>query len=127
MVDLSPPSVLILSPQNKTYDSTDLPLTFEVNEPTSWMAYSLDGQPSVVISGNATLAVLPEGSHSVVVFANDTAGNAGTSGVIYFDIAPFPIILVAAVVVTAVIIVAVVLIYFKKPRKQSVKQRHDTT
>jgi parallel beta-helix repeat protein len=123
-IDLSPPAMLILSPQNKTYDTTDISLTFVINEPTSSIAYSLDGQPSVVIAGNATLAVLPDGSHNVVVFANDTAGNAGASDVVYFNVAPFPIILVVAVVVTIVIVGAAGLIYFKRPRKQAVKQRN---
>jgi parallel beta-helix repeat protein len=118
-IDLSPPTISILSPQNKTYDATDIPLTFVINEPASGIAYSLDGQPSVVIAGNATLAVLSQGSHNVVVFANDTAGNAGASNVVYFNVAPFPFIQVVAVIVTIVIFVAAVLIYFKRPKKQA--------
>lgn len=118
-IDLSPPRIIILSPQNKTYDTTDIPLTFAIDEPASGIAYSLDGQTDVIIAGNATLAVLSEGSHRVVVYANDTAGNAGNSEVIYFNVAPFPIILVVAVIVTVVIVGAVALIYFKKPRKTS--------
>ncbi len=116
-VDLSAPRIVIISPQNKTYDTTDIPLTFAIDEPVSEIAYSLNGQPDVVIAGNATLAVLPEGSHRVVVYANDTAGNAGTSAMVYFSVAPFPVTLVVAVVVTVVILVAVALIYFKRPRK----------
>ena len=54
-IDMSPPSISILSPQNKTYDTTDIPLTFALNEPASWMAYSLDGQTNVTIAGNVTL------------------------------------------------------------------------
>jgi len=124
-IDMSSPSILILSPQNKTYDTTDIPLTFVIDEPASGMAYSLDGQTNVIIAGNATLAVLPEGSHSVVVYANDTAGNAGASEIVYFNVAPFPIILVVAVIVTIVIVAAAALIYFKKPRKQAGKQRNN--
>jgi parallel beta-helix repeat protein len=124
-IDMSPPTILILSPQNKTYDTTDIPLTFVINEPASWMAYSLNGQPNVVIAGNATLAVLSEGSHNVVIFANDTAGNVGASDIIYFSVAPFPIILVVAVIVTIVIVGAAALIYFKRPRKQAAKQRNN--
>jgi len=116
-IDLSPPFIVVLSPQNKTYDTTDVPLTFATNEPVSGMAYSLDGQTDVVIAGNATRAVLSEGSHRVVVYANDTAGNAGGSAVVYFNVAPFPVTLVAAIIVTVVIFVALVLIYFKRPRK----------
>jgi parallel beta-helix repeat protein len=117
-IDLTPPSVSILSPENKTYDATDIPLTFTLNEPASEMAYSLDGQANVTIAGNVTLAVLPVGSHSLVVYANDTAGNLGDSRIIYFDIEPFPIMLVIAVIVIVIIVGAVLLIYFKKAKKK---------
>jgi parallel beta-helix repeat protein len=116
-VDLSPPSISILSPENKTYDTTDIALTFALNEPASWMAYSLDGQTNVIIAGNVTLAVLPEGSHSVVVYANDAAGNAGASEIIYFSVEPFPITLIVAVIVIIVIVGAALLIYFTKAKK----------
>jgi parallel beta-helix repeat protein len=116
-IDLSPPSISILSPENKTYDTTDIPLTFALNEPASWMAYSLDGQTNVTIAGNVTLAVLPEGSHSVVVCANDTAGNAGISEIVYLNIAPFPITLIVAVIVIIVIVGAAFVVYFTKAKK----------
>jgi parallel beta-helix repeat protein len=118
-IDLSPPGVSILSPENKTYDATDIPLTFALNEPVSGMTYSLDGQENVTIAGNVTLAVLPVGSHNVVVYANDTAGNAGASRIIYFDIEPFPIMLVVSVIVIVVIVGAVLIIYFKKAKKKT--------
>jgi parallel beta-helix repeat protein len=120
-IDLSPPSISILSPENKTYDTTDIPLTFAMNEPASLMAYSLDGQTNVTIAGNVTLAVLPEGSHSVVVYANDTAGNAGTSEIIYFNIEPFPITLIVAVIVIIVIVGAALIVYFTKAKKTTGK------
>jgi parallel beta-helix repeat protein len=116
-IDISPPSISILSPENKTYDKTDVPLTFALNEPASWMAYSLDGQTNVTIAGNVTLAVLPEGSHNIVVYANDTAGNAGASKIVYFNIEPFPTTLIAAVIVIIVIVGAALLIYFTKVKK----------
>ena len=116
-IDVSPPRILILLPENRTYDTTDVPLTFELTEETSWMAYSLDGQKSVTIIGNVTLAVLPEGSHSIVVYANDTAGNVGVSKIIYFSIETFPVMLVVAAIAIIVIVGATLLIYFKKVKK----------
>jgi hypothetical protein len=117
-IDLSPPKISILSPENKTYDTTDLPLTFTIDEPASLMAYSLDGQTNVTIAGNATLAVLSQDSHRVVVYANDTAGNVGASKMVYFDIQPFPIMLVVAVTVILVIAVAAIIVYFRKVKKK---------
>jgi parallel beta-helix repeat protein len=120
-IDMSPPSISILSPENKTYDTTDISLTFALNEPASWMAYSLDGKTSVTIAGNVTLAALSEGSHSIVVYAKDAAGNAGTSEIIYFNVEPFPITLIVAVIVIIVIVGAALLIYFKKAKKTTGK------
>jgi hypothetical protein len=65
--------------------------------------------------------VLPEGSHSVVVYANDTAGNAGASEIVYFNIAPFPITLIVAAIVIIVIVAAAFLIYFTKAKKTTGK------
>ncbi len=78
--------ITILSPQNKTYATTSIPLTFTVNETTSWMGYSLDDEANVTISGNTTLTGLTEGPHSVVVFANDTSGNMGVSNKVFFTV-----------------------------------------
>jgi hypothetical protein len=120
-VDMSPPNISILSPENKTYDTTDIALTFAMNEPASLMTYSLDGQMNVTIAGNVTLAVLSEGSHSVVVYATDAAGNAGVSEMIYFNIAPFPLTLIVAVIVIIVIVGAALIVYFTKAKKTTGK------
>ncbi|MCZ2809702.1 MAG: hypothetical protein O2V44_10145, partial [Candidatus Bathyarchaeota archaeon] len=84
--DTVPPYIEILSPENTTYAETDVSLSFTVSESTSWMGYSLDGQANDTIAGNTTLAGLLDGSHYVVVYANDTAGNMGASGTVYFTV-----------------------------------------
>jgi len=122
---LTPPSISIVSPENKTYDTTDIPLTFTIDETVSWMAYSLDGQANVTITGNTTLSGLSDGSHSLRVYAKDTVGNTGASEIIYFSIKtqqakPFLRWIVAAVVITAVV-GAVLLVYFAKVKKTTEK------
>ncbi|MDH5376587.1 MAG: right-handed parallel beta-helix repeat-containing protein, partial [Candidatus Bathyarchaeota archaeon] len=84
-IDTTLPSITILSPENKTYDTNFVPLSFTVDEQVSWMAYSLDGQANVTITQNVTLP-LPDGLHYVVVYANDTAGNMGESSTVYFTV-----------------------------------------
>jgi hypothetical protein len=84
--DVTPPAIDILSPQNATYNVTPVSLSFTVNESTSWMGYSLDNQSNVTISGNATLAGISVGQHSIIVYANDTSGNMGSSQVVDFTI-----------------------------------------
>ncbi|MBE3116411.1 hypothetical protein IMZ68_04330 [Candidatus Bathyarchaeota archaeon] len=62
---------------NRTW--TYLPLKFHVNEPTTWTGYSIDGGAIQTIEGNMTLANLPFGSHTIIVYAKDICGNMGTS------------------------------------------------
>jgi parallel beta-helix repeat protein len=80
-----PPHIVILSPQNETYYSESIPLTFEIDEITSWISYSLDNQLNVTVSGNTTITV-ERGPHQIRVYANDTSGNMGTSEIVYFAV-----------------------------------------
>jgi len=84
--DIMPPEINILSPQNTTYSTSSVPLTFTINELASWIGYSLDGQANVTITGNMTLTGLSDGQHNIIVYANDTAGNMGSSDTVYFTI-----------------------------------------
>jgi hypothetical protein len=127
-IDAIPPIVEVLSPEDTVYNATSLPLNFTINEPASWIAYTLDNQDNTTIDGNITLSGLTEGTHSVTVFANDTVGNIGASQTINFSIlpsptptpepeqqAPFPTIL--ALTASGVFIAVVglgSLVYFKK-------------
>jgi parallel beta-helix repeat protein len=80
------PSIAILSPENKTYAvNASIPLTFIVDEFVSWMGYSLNGQANITITENATLPTLPDGWHSVAVYANDTFNNMGMN-IVYFTV-----------------------------------------
>ncbi len=49
------------------------------------MAYSLDGQANVTITGITALTEVSYGSHSLILHARDTAGNTGASEMIYFS------------------------------------------
>lgn len=80
------PTTSILSPEDVTYNVTSVPLTFTVDQPTSWMGYSLDGQSNITISGNTTLTGLTDGVHNVVVFANNTLNVMGVSTTTVFTI-----------------------------------------
>ena len=121
----SPFGISVVSPQNKTYTTTDVALDFTVNEATSWIRYSLDGQANVTITDSITLSDLAEGVHSVTVYAQDTEGQTATSGTIYFTISQgaepaqteaFPTEIVIIIAAAAVAVVVVV-IYFLKRKK----------
>jgi hypothetical protein len=120
-VDTVLPRISFLSPQNKTYYKANITLSFTLEEAVSWIAYSLDGQENVTIKGNVTLTGLSNSSHSLTVYAKDTAGNTGTSETIYFSITqqePFPTLIAATTVIVAIAVIgAALLIYFVKARK----------
>lgn len=60
-VDTLQPVISILSIENTTYNTTELPLNFQINEPTSNLSYCLDNQSYVAIAGNTTLTQLSTG------------------------------------------------------------------
>jgi len=118
-IDTTAPNVSVVSPENITCDSFDVPLNFTVNEAVSLITCSLDGQDNVTVDGNTTLTGLSPGTYNVTVYAQDLVGNVGASETIHFNIAeepePFPTTLVAAAsVATAVMVGVGLLVYFKK-------------
>ena len=123
--DTTPPTIFIISPENKTYSVADVPLTFTVSESTSWMSYSLDEQANVTITGNTTLTGLSDGSHSLIVYAKDTDGKTGTSETIYFTIAQqsesFPITWIVGAIAIIAVVGAAFLVYFAKIKKTTGK------
>gem|GEM_PF-451158 len=121
---LPPPRISVMSPENITYDEGNITLTFTVNTPSPWMAYSLDGQEQITCSENATLSNLPEGHHNITFYAKDEFGTLGMSETIFFSVDlsdPFPLVPVCAVIVlVAVMIVgACLLVYLKKRKRQA--------
>ena len=76
--DTTPPMITILSPENKTYNTIEVPLIFTINKPAIWIGYQIDGGLNVTISGNTTIT-LPEGWHNITLYASDADYNHGAS------------------------------------------------
>jgi hypothetical protein len=124
-VDTISPRILIESDENKTYETSDIPLKFTVNESVIKVSYSLDELDNVTIAGNTTLTSLSIGVHNIAVYAWDKAGNVGSSETLFFNIAepepePPPTILVVAPIASASFFAGVLLVYFKKNRRGKV-------
>ena len=121
------PSLTNMQIENRTYKQNSLPLNISVNKQVSWMGYSLDEKANVTFTGNMTLNGLEFGSHSLVVYANDTVGNMGATENINFTVERpevFPIAIVAAVSVVAVALVAAgLLVYHKKHKHNLIKNQ----
>ncbi len=110
--------------QNSTFTDSSLPLNFTVDHPVSEIAYCLDGQENVPISGNTTLTGLSNGQHNVTVYAIDTDGYNGASCTLLFNVnapefAEFSVVtLVIAFVIVVVMASAGLLVYFRRRRKE---------
>jgi len=122
-IDTLAPTITNLS-VNGT-DSGDKMLSFTVGKETSWLGYSLDNQANVTISGNTTITGLSEGSHSLIVYANSTAGNMGASQTVNFAVSPeiqpiplpesFPTtLLLGAIIIVAAVVGLGLMVYLKK-------------
>jgi hypothetical protein len=123
-VDTLPPNIMILLPQNQSYEATEIQLTFYVNENVTFLAYSLDGQENVEIIGNITLPALSDGGHSLTLYATDALGNSAQKA-ISFNIAPFPIVVVVAVVAIITIILAAGYLFVNRRKPSSDKKIAD--
>jgi parallel beta-helix repeat protein len=125
------PTISIASPENKRYTVNHVSLTFTLSEPSSWIGYSLDGQTIVKIAGNTTLTGLSAGSHSLIVYTKDAAGNTEASEIICFSIKTQQSELSPTWIVATAVIIAVVgaalLVYFRKIRKTTEVEKKEQT
>jgi hypothetical protein len=111
-IDIVPQHISILAPENKTY-MLIVPLQFSIDEPASWIGYSLDGQANVTVTGNTNLLGLSVGQHTLTFYANDASGNPAASEKVTFTVAdPVPIVLFVASCLAVGVVGA--LFHFKK-------------
>jgi hypothetical protein len=112
-LDTIAPKLSNISVQSQTYNQTELPLNVTVNEPTSWMGYSIDNMANVTLGGNTTLTP-SAGPHRIIIYANDTTGNMAKSDTINFTIQtnPAPEITLNAISAVGIIAVAAFLIIY---------------
>jgi hypothetical protein len=82
--DTTTPQITVLSPENKIYTTSEVPLICTINKPTVWLAYQIDCGLNVSISGNTTLT-LTDGWHNITVYASDTFFNPGASETVHFS------------------------------------------
>ncbi len=118
-----PTNFELLSPTNTTYARSDVSLTFKLSLPFQESQYSLDGNNNVTLNGNTTLTGLPNGLHSITLYANNLIDNTWKSNTVTFKIEkrePFTLVSVASFsTIIAVAIAAAALIYLKKRKSPS--------
>jgi hypothetical protein len=118
------PSFELLTDQSTNITFSSFPLNFTVDQPTSWLGYSLDDLANVTIGGNSTLTRLSAGNHSLVVYGNNTFGDMAKSETINFT-AKEPetslALTVIAPVAIAIIISSGLLVYLRRKRIHEAK------
>lgn len=125
--DISPPNITLNEMDGKNFNQKTIQLNFTLNESASWIAYSLDNGIQTAITSNTTLTA-PNGNHTLIVYANDTAGNIGQSQVAHFTVKsesyeqPFTVEMLIIAALVALVITAALGICQKK-RKYKVKQK----
>ncbi len=93
-VDLTYPTVEIISPISRTYSSTCVRLNYTAEDPgacpsgINWTAYNLDGAGNITITGNTTIADIGSGAHTVIVYVKDKADKGNSSAEISFTLHP---------------------------------------
>lgn len=111
------PSIKILTDRSTNITFSSFPLNFTVDQPLSWLGYSLDNLVNVTIGGNTTLTGLSAGNHSLVVYGNNTFGDMAKSETINFTAkepkTSLPLTAIAPVVI-AIIISLGLLVYFRR-------------
>jgi hypothetical protein len=93
-VDTMPPSIAVTSPQNTSYATATVELNVSADEAVVTWLYSLNGVANISFTPNTTITA-SEGPNSIVVWANDTAGNLNSSSV-YFTVDTPPSISIAS-------------------------------
>ncbi len=125
-IDTTPPKITVLSPQNRTYTSTNVSLNFTINEQAKTLCYSLDGKENRTTTENATLEGITEGQHNIAFYVTDLAGNVATSETVFFDVTTldFPTVPVAAVSAASIAAVtaAGILLFTRRRRRKEAQQ-----
>ncbi len=116
-----PTNFAVLSPTNATYSVSDVSLTFKLSLPFQEARYSFDQNNNVTLDGNTTLTGLPNGLHSVTVYANNIIDNTEASQTVAFTVetpGPFPWLPVAVLTVAVAAVAAATAVVYLKKRKR---------
>jgi hypothetical protein len=115
LLDMVPPKIVVISPENKTYAPGNITLTFTVDKPPSLLWYKIDHYEKGIILGNYSIPGLLKGTHNITVYARDEVGNIQASEMIYFTIdVPLTTPLIVAIVLIGILNLSLLIYYYKK-------------
>jgi hypothetical protein len=109
--------ITITSPVDQIYNIDSIWLNFTIDKNTSWIGYSLDGEPNITITGNTLVTSIPDGLHNVTMFANDTYGIMGSSITIYFQVKTQFIFELGLILVLSSSVVIIIVAYVSNKKR----------
>ncbi len=86
-VEPGPPIIFLLSPQNKTYYSTQILVNYSIENNASSVWYNLDNTENITLtnsSQNSFYITTALGSHLLTIYANSSKGNSSVSS--FFEV-----------------------------------------
>jgi len=89
-VDTIPPEITIISPENKTYNTSEILLNISVDDNSGEIWYSLDDGENNDTYNSADNITLNEGLNTLIVWANDSVGNVNNTSVTFTIKLPDP-------------------------------------
>ena len=134
VVDL-PPTISFFTPQNQTYDTSNVTLSFMANKPISKINYTLDNHENMTINSDTAITInnVPNGKHNVTVYAQDTAGVSSVPATFFFNVKtsipsePFPVVLsLTAISIVIAVAVGICAIFFIRKTKKRKPSTQDT-
>ncbi len=114
--------IVVLSPENITYNTREIPLNIVVSQPFSWLGYSLDGQDYVTIAGNFTIRGLANGSHNLTAYVSDVHGTIAISETVSFTVAAPEFSYLVLLIAATAVAVAVMVVLFVAASMSSLKK-----
>jgi hypothetical protein len=111
-----PPKISLLSAENKTYSTTNIPLTYWISDQAAKVTYALDGQFTEYLPSNMTLTDLSIGSHTITVYVYDLAGNE-VSETVYFTVISPPAVLTLILAAIVAVCGIVLFVHFRKSQR----------
>ncbi len=93
LIDTIPPTISPLSIENSTYYSSELPLSFNVDDKNPQLQYCIDNQSNITLTSNTSLNGLTEGTHRITIYAMDISTMNCSQRITFSIIQQSPIIL----------------------------------
>ncbi len=124
-IDTISPTISALSIENSTYYSSELPLSFNVDDKNPRLQYCIDNQSNITLTSNTTLNGLTEGTHRITIYAMDSFDNISSQTITFTVIQQSPIMIEGVCALILAVGISLVLLLFRRHRKTAMSRKLD--